>query len=51
MKRIAAPMVGGLVTSVLLELAIYPVIYYIWKARDVKKGDPTPISDSAPDEG
>jgi copper/silver efflux system protein len=31
MKRIAAPMVGGMVTSVLLELAVYPVIYYIWK--------------------
>jgi Cu(I)/Ag(I) efflux system membrane protein CusA/SilA len=51
MKRIAAPMVGGLVTSVLLELAIYPVIYYIWKARGLKKGNPTPISDSAPEEG
>ncbi len=36
MKRIAAPMVGGLVTSMLLELAIYPVIYYIWKSREVR---------------
>lgn len=33
MKRIAAPMIGGLVTSFLLELLIYPVIYYIWKAH------------------
>jgi Cu(I)/Ag(I) efflux system membrane protein CusA/SilA len=31
MKRIAAPMVGGVVTSVLMELAVYPVIYYWWK--------------------
>jgi Cu(I)/Ag(I) efflux system membrane protein CusA/SilA len=31
MKRIAAPMVGGVVTSVLLELAVYPVIYFLWK--------------------
>ena len=31
MKRIAAPMVGGIVTSFLLELLIYPVIYVLWK--------------------
>jgi Cu(I)/Ag(I) efflux system membrane protein CusA/SilA len=31
MKRIAAPMVGGVVTSFLLELLIYPVIFTIWK--------------------
>lgn len=33
MKRIAAPMVGGLVTSFLLELLIYPVLYERWKKR------------------
>jgi Cu(I)/Ag(I) efflux system membrane protein CusA/SilA len=33
MKRIAAPMVGGVVTSTVLELIIYPVIYMIWKER------------------
>jgi copper/silver efflux system protein len=33
MKRIAAPMVGGLVTSFLLGLLVYPAIYYIWKAN------------------
>jgi len=31
MKRIAAPMVGGLFTSFLLELLVYPVLYTIWK--------------------
>jgi Cu(I)/Ag(I) efflux system membrane protein CusA/SilA len=31
MKRIAAPMVGGLASSFLLELLIYPVIYFVWK--------------------
>lgn len=31
MKRIAAPMVGGLVTSFVLELLVYPVIYFLWK--------------------
>jgi len=39
MKRIAAPMVGGLVTSFALELVIYPVLYFIWKWKFViKKG-------------
>ena len=38
MKRIAAPMVGGLVTSFLLGLLVYPAIYYIWKAKFELKG-------------
>jgi Cu(I)/Ag(I) efflux system membrane protein CusA/SilA len=33
MKRIAAPMIGGLLTSFLLELLIYPVIFYMWKEK------------------
>lgn len=38
MKRIAAPMVGGIFTSFLLELLAYPVIYQIWKWNtDLKK--------------
>jgi Cu(I)/Ag(I) efflux system membrane protein CusA/SilA len=37
MKRIAAPMVGGVVTSFVLELLIYPVIFTVWKWHaDVK---------------
>lgn len=36
MKRIAAPMIGGLFSSFLLELLIYPVIFYIWKAKEIK---------------
>ncbi len=35
MKRIAAPMIGGLVSSFLLELLIYPVIFYIWKEKEI----------------
>ena len=31
MKRIATPMVGGMVSSVVLVLGVYPAIYYIWK--------------------
>jgi Cu(I)/Ag(I) efflux system membrane protein CusA/SilA len=37
MKRIAAPMVGGVVTSVMLELMVYPVIYFLWKGWVLKK--------------
>ena len=36
MKRIAAPMVGGVVTSTVLELLIYPAIYMLWKGRSLK---------------
>jgi copper/silver efflux system protein len=31
MKRIAAPMIGGIFTSFLLELLVYPGIYQVWK--------------------
>jgi Cu(I)/Ag(I) efflux system membrane protein CusA/SilA len=37
MKRIAAPMIGGLVTSFLLELTVYPAIFAIWKGRGLRK--------------
>jgi len=33
MKRIAAPMIGGVVTSAILELLLYPAIYAIWRGR------------------
>lgn len=36
MKRIAAPMVGGVITSTILELIIYPAIYMLWKGRKFK---------------
>ncbi len=35
MKRIAAPMIGGLVTSFLLELIVYPAIYKLWKKKTI----------------
>jgi Cu(I)/Ag(I) efflux system membrane protein CusA/SilA len=37
MKRIAAPMVGGVVTSALLELIVYPALYLVWKGRGLPK--------------
>ena len=42
MKRIATPMVGGIVTSAVLELLLYPVIYVLWKERGLARGEQTP---------
>jgi len=36
MKRIATPMVGGVITSTVMELAIYPALYYLWRARQLR---------------
>jgi len=46
MKRIAAPMVGGVVTSGVMELLVYPVIYYLWRGRNLRPElEPTAESD------
>ncbi|TMQ19022.1 MAG: efflux RND transporter permease subunit [Deltaproteobacteria bacterium] len=37
MKRIAAPMVGGLVTSFVLELLVYPAVFALWKSRHLPR--------------
>ncbi|HZI04451.1 MAG TPA: efflux RND transporter permease subunit, partial [Archangium sp.] len=47
MKRIAAPMVGGLATSFLLELLVYPAVYFLWKRREVVPGPATPEAHGA----
>ena len=39
MKRIATPMIGGVVTSAILELMIYPVIFVIWRGRKLKEDE------------
>jgi Cu(I)/Ag(I) efflux system membrane protein CusA/SilA len=41
-KRIAAPMVGGILTSFLLELIVYPAIYEIWKWHSEVKHQVSP---------
>ncbi len=40
MKRIAAPMVGGVVTSAILELLLYPAIYLLWKGHGLPEAVP-----------
>lgn len=42
MKRIAAPMIGGVITSGILELLLYPVIYVLWRKRHL--GTPLAVS-------
>ncbi|BCR05081.1 cation transporter [Desulfuromonas versatilis] len=37
MKRIAAPMVGGVVTSGIMELMVYPVIFFLWRGHKLDK--------------
>jgi Cu(I)/Ag(I) efflux system membrane protein CusA/SilA len=37
MKRIAAPMVGGVITSGLMELMVFPIIYFMWRGRQLEK--------------
>ena len=37
MKRIAAPMAGGIFTSMVMELAVYPAIYFLVKQHEMKK--------------
>ena len=39
MKRIAAPMVGGLISSTFLTLVIIPVVYDIWKRWELKRAE------------
>jgi copper/silver efflux system protein len=36
MKRIATPMIGGVITSTLLELLIYPVMFLMWRRRTLQ---------------
>jgi len=41
MKRIAAPMIGGILTSFILELLVYPPLYAMWKQRELRKTLPS----------
>src|SRR5208283_1231883 len=35
MKRIATPMIGGVVTSTIMELMVYPAIFFLWRSRSL----------------
>jgi Cu(I)/Ag(I) efflux system membrane protein CusA/SilA len=40
MKRIAVPMIGGVIASTIMELVVYPAIYYLWRSRPLKTTAP-----------
>jgi Cu(I)/Ag(I) efflux system membrane protein CusA/SilA len=44
MKRVAAPMVGGLASSFALELLVYPALFAIWKGRTTSRAVPAVTS-------
>ena len=43
MKRIATPMIGGVVTSLIMELAVYPAIFFVWRSRGFKSSPPPAV--------
>jgi Cu(I)/Ag(I) efflux system membrane protein CusA/SilA len=45
MKRIATPMIGGVITSTVMELVVYPAIFFLWRSRALK-GLPAATPDS-----
>ena len=42
MKRIAIPMIGGVITSTLMELLVYPAIFYLWRSRAIQHQNQPP---------
>jgi len=46
MKRIAAPMIGGVITSAILELLLYPVIFVLWRGRSLARAGEHTASES-----
>ena len=44
MKRIATPMIGGVVTSTLMELAVYPAIFFVWRSRKLERQAVSPAT-------
>jgi Cu(I)/Ag(I) efflux system membrane protein CusA/SilA len=49
MKRIAAPMIGGVITSFLLELLVYPAIFEVWMGWRLRRGSPSATTTAAID--
>jgi Cu(I)/Ag(I) efflux system membrane protein CusA/SilA len=48
MKRIALPMVGGVITSTLMELLVYPAIFFLWRSRSIKPAVPPGVVPAEP---
>jgi Cu(I)/Ag(I) efflux system membrane protein CusA/SilA len=39
MQRIAAPMIGGMVSALVLTLLVLPAAYYLWRSRSLGKAE------------
>ena len=52
MQRIAAPMIGGMVSSIILTLLVIPVRYALWRGWSVSDGTPSLLTgiDRSPQE-
>ena len=48
MKRIATPMIGGVVTSTLMELVVYPAIFFVWRSRKLERQPLSPPAEVVP---
>src|SRR5256886_5321642 len=48
MKRIAAPMIGGIVSSTILTLIVIPVLYFLWRHGAVSPSGPPEVEEAAP---
>jgi Cu(I)/Ag(I) efflux system membrane protein CusA/SilA len=48
MKRIATPMIGGIVTSTIMELVVFPAIFFIWRLRRLRGSAPNHLDAAAP---
>jgi Cu(I)/Ag(I) efflux system membrane protein CusA/SilA len=44
MRRIAAPMVGGMISATVLTLVVIPAVFLIWKRRSMQAHDTTPYT-------
>ena len=47
MKRIATPMIGGVITSTVMELVVYPAIFFLWRSRALRRLGAAPALDPA----
>ena len=46
MKRIATPMIGGIVTSTVMELIVFPAIFFLWRSRRIQLESVTPLREA-----
>jgi Cu(I)/Ag(I) efflux system membrane protein CusA/SilA len=48
MKRIATPMIGGIVSSTIMELVVFPAIFFLWRSRKLERQAVSPTVEVVP---